>query len=170
MSAPAVGYTLCLSLGGLLLGSLFGCKPAVAPDTRAADEKTIRGLDAQWSKDAGAHDLMGTLSFYADNAVLLPPDEVAAADKEAIRASWANTFLTLDGLSWEVTRLDVARSGDLAYLTGKWKGEMRAPVGGASVAVTGKLLEVWRKQSDGAWKCVADTYNNDPPKAPVLTK
>jgi ketosteroid isomerase-like protein len=170
MIARTLGSMSCLLLGVLLLGSLSGCKPAATPDTRAADERIIRDLDAQWSKDAAAHDLKGALSFYADNAVLLPPDAAAATDKEAIRTSWANTFLTLDALSWEVTRLEVARSGDLAYLTGKWKGEMRAPVGGASVTVTGKLLEVWHKQPDGSWKCVADTYNNDPAKAPVLTK
>jgi ketosteroid isomerase-like protein len=158
----------CLLLSGLV--AIAGCKPGAAPDTRAADEKMIRELDAQWSKAAGAHDLKTTLLYYADDAVLLPPDEVASTDKESIRASWANTFLTIDALSWDVTRLEVAQSGDLAYLTGKWKGEVRAPVGGASTAVAGKLLEVWRKQADGSWKCVADTYNNDPAKAPVVAK
>jgi ketosteroid isomerase-like protein len=28
---------------------------------------------------------------------------------------------------------------------------------------TGKFLEVWKKQADGKWKCVADTYNSDLP-------
>jgi ketosteroid isomerase-like protein len=27
----------------------------------------------------------------------------------------------------------------------------------------GKYLSVWKKQSDGSWKCVADTWNSDLP-------
>jgi ketosteroid isomerase-like protein len=30
---------------------------------------------------------------------------------------------------------------------------------------SGKLVEVWKKQPDGKWKCVVDTYNSDLPAA-----
>ena len=29
-------------------------------------------------------------------------------------------------------------------------------------AVTGKAVIVWRRQSDGNWKCVADIWNGNP--------
>lgn len=32
---------------------------------------------------------------------------------------------------------------------------------------TGKILEVWKKQSDGKWKCIVDTYNSDIPVVAV---
>jgi ketosteroid isomerase-like protein len=160
---PSFGPRLSLTLTCIAMTlAATGCNQAAPPDTRKSDEETIRALDAQWSKTAGAHDLEATVAFYADNAVLLPPDEAAAMDKASIRASWAGTFSALDTISWEVTRIEVARSGDLAYLTGKWKATAKGPKV-AAIPSTGKLLEVWEKQPDGKWKCVADTYNNDAP-------
>jgi len=149
----------CISI----VSTLAGCRQA-QPDTRAADEETIRSLDAEWSKTAGEHNLDGTVAFYADNAVLLPPDEPAATNQAAIRASWAAALGAFETVSWEVTKVEVARSGDLAYLTGKWRGTLKN-AGGVAVPVTGKLVEVWGRQPDGKWKCVADTYNSDAPAA-----
>jgi uncharacterized protein YceK len=57
-NAPA---TLALA-GCLSLLSLSGCTQT-APDTHAAEEKTLRELDAQWSKTAGVHDLDATDAF-----------------------------------------------------------------------------------------------------------
>ncbi len=56
------------------------CNRTTVPDTRASSEQTIRTLDSQWSKTAGSHDVDGTVAFYADDAILLPPDEPLAAD------------------------------------------------------------------------------------------
>jgi ketosteroid isomerase-like protein len=140
-----------------------GCHPT-SPGTRQQDVETIRHLDAQWSKTAGAHDLEATVSFYADNAVLLPPDEAVAADKAAIRKSWAAALQAFETLSWEPTKIEIAQAADLAYLTGRWQGRLKTP--GGFTAVTASFGEVWKKQPDGNWKCVADTYNSDAPATP----
>lgn len=34
---------------------------------------------------------------------------------------------------------------------------------GNPVTDRGKYLEVWKKQSDGTWKCIVDTWNSDLP-------
>jgi uncharacterized protein (TIGR02246 family) len=145
---------------------LTACLHAPNPDTRVADEQTIRDLDAQWSKDAGAHNLSATVSYYADDALLLGPDEPVSKGKPAIRDSWAAALETFSQLSWEVKTIEVARSGDLAYLTGAWKGKIKGAKG-SSLPTSGKLLEVWKKQPDGTWKCVADIYNSDAPMTPA---
>lgn len=62
---PKAAFCGCLAL--LLLAS--SCMTA---DSRAADERAIRELDAQWSQTAAANDLEGTISFYSDDATLLP--------------------------------------------------------------------------------------------------
>jgi len=75
-----------------LIASAFwisSCGPSPAPDTRAADEAGIRSLDEQWSSTAAKNDLEGTVAFYADDAVLLPPNAPIANDKKSIRESWA---------------------------------------------------------------------------------
>jgi uncharacterized protein (TIGR02246 family) len=142
------------------------CNRALPPDTRASDERSIRALDGEWSKAAGAHDLESTLAFYADDAALLPPDEPLAANKAAIRASWAASLNVLETLSWNIRTIEIAKSGDLAYVTGTWAAIAKGP-NGTHLPAGGKLVEVWKKQPDGKWKCVVDTYNSDAPPTPA---
>jgi len=53
----------------------------------------------------------------------------------------------------------VAKSGELGYLYGTYELSMQEPV----VHDTGKMVEVWKKQADGKWKCIVDTFNSDLP-------
>ena len=160
-----IAFCGCFAL--LLLGTSCQQTP---PDTRAADESAIRDLDAQWSKAAGANDLESTVSFYSDDASLLPPDAPIAVGKQAIRASWASMLGPGVSLSWSVSKVDVARSGDLAYLIGVYQMTSKDPQG-KPVSDHGKLVEVWKKQPDTKWKTVADIYNSDlPPAAPPEKK
>lgn len=148
----------CLAL--LLLAS--GCGPSTPPDTRAADEKTIRDLDTQWSKAAADKDLDATLSYYSDDASLLPPNAPIATGNHAIRAVWAPILGPDVSLSWSPSKVEVARSGDLAYLIGVYQMTQKGSQGKPSTE-NGKLVEVWKKQTDGKWKVVADIFNSDSP-------
>ncbi len=159
-----------LVLWGCLALALFGaaCGSQAPPDTRAADETTIRSLDADWSKAAGAQDVEGTVAFYADDASLLPPNAPILSGKAAIRSDWATLLVPGTSLSWHPEKVEVARSGDLAYSMGVYQITMKDPQG-KSISDHGKYLEVWKKQADGKWKAVADTYNSDVP-APTPEK
>ena len=151
-------FARCAVVGLLVLPG--GCKQQTPLDNRAADEATIRGLDAQWSKAAGAHDLNGTISYYSDDAVLLPPNAPVANGKDAIRAVWAELAAPGVSIAWQASKVEVAKSGDLAYSTGSYTLTVGDPHG-KLLSDRGKFLEVWKKQSDGQWKTVADTYNSD---------
>ena len=114
-----IQYFICRCSFLALLVVVAGCSRQT-PDNRAADEATIRNLDAQWSKAAGAHDLDGIVSYYSDDAVLLPPNAPVAASKQSIRASWAPLAEPGVSISWQVSKVEVARSGDLADSTGTY--------------------------------------------------
>lgn len=161
-SISKMSFFVFVSLALLLLAS--ACNQP-APDTRAADEKAIRETDAQWSKTAGANDLEGTVAFYTDDASLLPPNAPIATGKQAIRAVWAGLLGPGVSLSWQPTKVEVARSGDLAYLVGTYQLTVKDPKG-ASMTDKGKMVEVWKKQADGKWKAVADIFNSDKPPSP----
>ena len=139
------------------------CAPATVPDTSAAGETQIRSLDEQWSAAAAKNDLEGTLSFYADDAVLLPPNMPIAKDQKSIRESWAGLLGPNTAVSWKVSRVEVAKSGELGYLYGTYQLSIKDPKGGPAMTDTGKILEVWKKQSGSKWKCIVDTYNSDLP-------
>jgi uncharacterized protein (TIGR02246 family) len=142
-----------------------GCGQQAPPDTRAADEATIKDLDAQWSKTAGARDVDGTISYYADDASLLPPNASIATGKASIRAAWAAFLVPGSAVSWEANKVEVARSSDLAYTLGDYQSTMK-DAHGKLVTDHGKYVEAWKKQADGKWKVVADIFNSDLPATP----
>lgn len=147
-----------------------GCNWQTAAETRAADESAVRDQDAQWSKTAMANDLEGTVSFYSDDASVLPPNAPIAVGKQAIRAVWATMLNPNVTVSWQVNKADVARSGELAYVMGTYQIAAKNPQG-KSQEDHGKMVEVWKKQSDGKWKAVADIFNSDvPAPAPAEKK
>jgi len=158
---------LCGCLALLLLSTACNQAP---PDTRAADEAAIRDTDAQWAKTAGAHDLEGTVAYYTDDASLLAPNVPIATGSQAIHAAWAGLLGPGTSISWQATKVEVARSSDLASIMGTYQLTMKDPQGNP-VTDKGKFVEVWKKQADGKWKVVADIFNSDVPlPAPVEVK
>ena len=132
-------------------------------DTRAADESALREWDAQWSKAASAKDVDKTVSYYADDAMVLPPNGAMVNNKEAIKKIWKD-MLTAPGFSggWKATKVEVARSGELATVSGTWEFATNDAKGKPSTD-RGKFVEVVKKQTDGGWKCVTDIWNSDLP-------
>jgi uncharacterized protein (TIGR02246 family) len=138
--------------------------------TRATAEAAIRAADAAGLKAAQAKDVAGATANYADDASWLPPHAPIVQGKEAIRNAWAQ-LLTIPGLKidWQITKVDVAQAGDMAYTLYRYEMTMSGP-NGAPVTDKGKDMSVWAKQSDGTWKMVADTFNSDIPLPSGTTK
>ena len=139
-----------------------GCGQQGPKDTRAADESALRDLDAQWSKAAAARDVDASVSYYSDDASLLAPNAPAVGDKQSIHAAWAALLGPDASLSWQASKVDVARSGDLAYVMGVYQLTTKDARGNFTTD-RGKYVEVWKKQADGSWKTVADIFNTDLP-------
>ena len=139
-----------------------------AADTKI--EQALRDLDAKWSAAAGAKDIDKTVSYYSEDATVMPPNASSAKTKEAIRTAWKE-MLTTPGaaISWKATKVEVAKSGDLAYVTGTYDATM-TDASGKPVNDRGKYVEVWEKQADGKWKCGADIWNSDLPGAASAEK
>ena len=57
---------------------------------------------------------------------------------------------------------EAAQSGDLAYVVGTYQITPNNDKG-KPMEDRGKLVEVWKKQTDGKWKVVADIFNTDLP-------
>jgi len=97
----------------------------------------------------------------------MPPNASACTTKETIRKSWQDLLAT-PGLtiSWKTTKVEVAKSGDLAFLSGTYEVTMNDP-NGKPIKDRGKYVEVWEKQADGKWKCGTDIWNSDLSAAPA---
>jgi uncharacterized protein (TIGR02246 family) len=163
--AFALNFCGCVALALVAAG----CGQQAPPDTRAADESAIRDLDVKWSSVAAAKDLEGTVSYYADDASLLPPNASIETGKTAIHAAWAELLGSVDSITWQPNKIEVSRSSDMAYLIGAYQLKSK-DANGRTVDDHGKYVEVWKKQADGNWKVVADIFNSDLlPPTPVAT-
>jgi uncharacterized protein (TIGR02246 family) len=163
-SRKALAPIFCAGVALVLFAS--ACGQQLRPDTRIADEATIRELDVKWSGAAAAKDLEGAASYYADDASLLPPNSAIQIGKAAIHATWAELISSVDAIAWQPNKIEVARSSDLAYVIGVYQLNSK-DAQGKPMSDHGKYVEVWKKQSDGNWKAVADIFNTDllPPAA-----
>jgi ketosteroid isomerase-like protein len=132
-----------------------------AGDTKI--EQALSDLDAKWSAAASAKDIDKTVSYYSEDAIVMPPNAPSATTRETIRSAWKE-MLTTPGaaISWKATKVEVAKSGDLAYVSGTYKETMN-DASGNPVQDHGKYVEVWKKRADGTWKVVADIWNSDLP-------
>jgi ketosteroid isomerase-like protein len=60
----------------------------------------------------------------------------------------------------DITRIEVARSGDLAVEFGTFAMTMNDKKG-KPVTENEKYVVTWKKQADGKWKVIADIWNTD---------
>ncbi len=155
--------TLFPVLATLLVLVISGCAPQV--DT-AAEQAAIRDLtDVQWLNAEQAKDVDTVLSFFADDASSFPPNASIVTGKEAIRARLSEEYSgPRFAISWQTTKVEVSRSGDLAYSHGTYEVTVNDPEGNP-VTDKGKWVTVWEKQPDATWKVVADIWNSDGPAA-----
>lgn len=157
-------FSLALVLGVAAVAQKSG--------SQSVEERAIRAADAQWSQAAAAKDLAKTLSFYADDAVILAPGVPVAAGREAIRAVWVGEFKDpAYALSWSTQAVEVSRSRDLAYSRGSYDATYTRAVSpfeqNRPVREHGKYLAVWKKAPGGAWRVTVDMYNPDAPATPI---
>ena len=136
----------------------------LAGDSKA--EQALRDADDSWSKAAASKDLDKTVSYYSTDATVLPPNAPAATTKDAIRKIWQDMLASPGfAISWKATKVEVAKSGDLGFVTGTYELTMN-DTSGKPVTDKGKYVEVWEKKADGKWKCGTDTWNSDLPASP----
>ena len=144
--------------------AVSGCAPQPAPDTREADVAAIREADLAWSKAQGSKGLEGTMSFYLDDGIKLAPNRPMAIGKDAIREASEAIGLGSPSFSatWQPTKIEVARSGDIGYAIGNLEGTS-VDAAGNHVPVRGKYVEIWKKQYGGSWMLAADMFSSDLP-------
>jgi uncharacterized protein (TIGR02246 family) len=163
----------CLFAAAALLAIQLGCAPAqppAAPDTRAADEKAIRDGEAQWVKDFATKDPEKVLAHYADDASSMIPDMALMTGHDAIRAGLKEEFSDQNSvLDFHPTKVEVAKSGDLAYSQGTYSYTSTDPKTKKAVHEHGNYIEVYQKQADGSWKAEEDIATQEAPPAPVTT-
>jgi uncharacterized protein (TIGR02246 family) len=153
-----------ISLSGTFLvfwTLLVGCSEPIVDHDAEAQE--LMQLSRDWSATVGSGDLEASMDVWADDAVMLPPDLPVLSGKDAIR-EYVSGAATIPGfrISWEPESAQISDGGDMAYLIERNVIEMNGE-NGKKIIAHGKVVTVWRKDSNGQWKNVVDMWNAAPP-------
>jgi ketosteroid isomerase-like protein len=110
---------------------LSACRPA-PEDRRASAAEAVRAADIAWDKAFSRRDTSAAVAAVEPTGSVLAPNAPIATGPEAIRALFTG-FYAMPGLSihWQPTKVEAARSGDLAYSTGTSELTFRDPKGEA---------------------------------------
>jgi len=126
----------------------------------------IREAETARMKAASAKDLDAFAAFYSDDASILSPNMPILTGKQPIKDELKPMLADPQfSLTLLPTKVEVSKSGDLAFTQGPYKMTF-SDIRGNKFEDEGKYLTVWRRLQDGTWKIVEDTMNSDLPLPP----
>ena len=126
----------------------------------ASDKDLLLKRDSEWASAASAgHDLERILSYWTDDAIVLPPGMPAVVGKDALR-EYVKGSLRVPGfkITWRSTDVSLSPDGKLAYMLGRNAVTMNGPDGTPRTS-EGRVVTIWRLESDGEWRCAVDIWN-----------
>jgi len=129
----------------------------------AAERIRLLRRDAEWSIAASeGRDVERILSYWTDDGVVLPPGLPAVVGKAALR-QYVEGSMQIPGfrISWTSTDVTFSPDGNLAYMLSSNAATMDAP-DGMPTTTKGRAVTIWRRESDGEWRCAVDIWNAAP--------
>jgi ketosteroid isomerase-like protein len=154
-----------LLVGAAAIGLAVACRSATNRSD-AAEVAHLLNTDREWGKLAAtSKNVDSVVAYWTDDARVLLTGQPVISGKSAIREMVAGT-MKIPGfrVTWTPDSAVVSRSGDLGYTYGT--NEFTVPDStGKLVTTPGRYLTVWRKDTDGRWRCVQDISNPAPAAA-----
>ena len=119
--------------------------------------------DAEWAAAVSeGRDIERILSYWTEDAVVLPPGLAPVIGKAALR-QYVLASLQIPGFQIRWTSADVTFSPDrnLAYMFSQNAVTMNGP-DGTPATTKGRAVTIWRREADGEWRCTVDIWNGEP--------
>lgn len=119
--------------------------------------------DTEWARLASeGQDVERILSYWTDDAVVLPPGLPSVVGKPALR-EYVRASLRIPGfrITWASTDVRFSPDGNLAYMFGQNTVTLNG-ADGEPMTTTGRAVTIWRRDTDGMWRCAVDIWNAEP--------
>jgi len=124
------------------------------------DEQDLIRLSKQWSDAASNRDVAKTLSYWAEDAVVIAAGQPVLTGKAEIKKMMEASFNNPSfRISWSPKSADV--DGNMGYLIEDTKITTDDSAG-RPITQRFKTVTIWKKQSDGNWKNVVDIMTPKP--------
>ena len=137
----------------LTLIALTGCNEHKV-DTKAEGEKLMQ-TSREWSKVAATDSIEKTLSYWADDAVLMDTSGQITGKKAIREMVVGSSKVPGFKISWQPQTVFVTKSGDIGYMIEQTQFTM-SDSSGRPMTKLSKVVTIWRKEADGSWKNVAE--------------
>jgi ketosteroid isomerase-like protein len=158
----SVAVPLCL------LAACSRAAPLASPTSvdLVMEKNALLARDREWQAAVTQKTDVGKIaSFFSADGIMLGSGEATDEGREALTKSVA--ALVADPSfkdHWTWSRVELSPDGQLAYLVGTTDITTN-DASGRAVTNHARLLNVWRKDSDGIWRCVVDVWVDPPPLA-----
>jgi len=135
----------------LLQFVLFSC----AEKKTVTDSRVLIDADRAFSDYSVKYGYQKAFVEFADDSVvLLKPNRMPIVGKQSLIDSYKGKSDSGLVLTWKPAKAIIAESGDLGYTYGFWMFVAQNDTS------KGTYLTVWKKNSSGEWKYIADTGND----------
>ena len=128
-----------------------------------AEKARLLQRDAEWARVAReGRDIDRILSYWTDDAVVLPPAVPTIVGKTALRR-YVESSLQMPGfqIRWSSAEVVLSPDGNLAYMFSKNTVTVNGQ-DGAPATMNGRASTIWRREPDGEWRCAVDIWNAEP--------
>jgi ketosteroid isomerase-like protein len=129
-----------------------------------AEQAKLLRRDAEWADLASAgKDVEKVVSYWSDDALLIFPGQPVLEGKAAIR-DYVSASFKIPGfkIHWVSEKPAFSPDGRVAYMRSTDELTVPGP-NGTPIMLRLRGITVWRLDSDGEWRCVADISNEQPP-------
>jgi ketosteroid isomerase-like protein len=124
------------------------------------ERQRLLDQDAEWAAlSSKGQDVERILSFWTDDARVYAPGLPVFSGKADLRR-YVEGALAIPGfnITWSTSEASLSPDGQLAYLLSTNTVTMAGPEG-QPVTTRGRAVTVWRRESDGQWRCAVDIWN-----------
>jgi ketosteroid isomerase-like protein len=123
-----------------------------------AELKALRQMDNDWSMVCATKDADRYMTFYDKDATVIDFNGQVTKDMDAILKSVTESF-AIPGMSmtFHNENASIAKCGDIGYTTGTWDMQWNDDKS-EQLKAHGPYLVIWKKQIDGSWKAIVDSY------------
>ena len=140
------------------------CQPAENSDE--ADVAAIRAMTEAWEAAVQAEDVPALVAMCTDDIVVMGPDVPRARGKQVLEDSYRGLFEAFSvKATWPVEGTEeIVVADEWAYQISEFTVSMTPKTGGEATEDHGKLIMIFQRQPDGAWKFAREVWNrNSPP-------
>lgn len=141
---------------------LMSCTPAAdtTPTELSATKEELGQMNRDFAAALNAGDATKAASYYAEDAVIIPPGEAMVSGRPAIEAYWKGA-LAAGMRDAKVATVDAKSSGSQGWEIGTFELTVNGP-DGKPMTDKGRYIELLRRGADGKWYSTAGIWNSAP--------